>query len=170
MKNNFFKGSLNLVYSPRDMMIKEWLIFAFSYFLAILTVCCLTLIFEVKQNYILFYTVIPYTYYGIINIIDIVLLAKRKITNKLTFGIFRGYEEDYYILKNPSNMNFLKYNICCRILFLISITPVVVILNNMNSALFIVNMLSSLILLKCSLLAIDNLFEMEFYQSTDDKL
>ena len=153
-----------------SLSIKEWLIFAFSYFLAILTVCCLTLIFEVKQNYILFYIVIPYTYYGIINIIDIVLLAKRKITNKLTFGIFRGYEEDYYILKNPSNMNFLKYNICCRILFLISITPVVVILNNMNSALFIVNMLSSLILLKCSLLAIDNLFEMEFYQSTDDKL
>ena len=167
MKNNFFKGSLNLVYSPRDMMIKEWLIFAFSYFLAILTVCCLTLIFEVKQNYILFYIVIPYTYYGIINIIDIVLLAKRKITNKLTFGIFRGYEEDYYILKNPSNMNFLKYNICCRILFLISITPVVAILNNINSALFIVNSLSSLILLKCALLAIDNLFEMEFYQSTN---
>lgn len=165
MKNNFFKGSLNLVYSPRDMMIKEWLIFAFSYFLAILTVCCLP--FEVKQNYILFYIVIPYTYYGIINIIDIVLLAKRKITNKLTFGIFRDDEEDYYILKNPSNMNFLKYNICCRVLFLISITPVVAILNNINSALFIVNTLSSLILLKCALLAIDNLFEMEFYQSTN---
>ena len=165
MKNNFFKGSLNLVYSPRDMMIKEWLIFAFSYFLAILTVCFLPS--EVKQNYILFYIVIPYTYYGIINIIDIVLLAKRKITNKLTFGIFRGDEEDYYILKNPSNMNFLKYNICCRVLFLISITPVVAILNNINSALFIVNTLSSLILLKCALLAIDNLFEIEFYQSTD---